>query len=152
MTRKSICYVVCLTALICLVGFACEDDSSALAVVDEDESETATQDEDKGSDKDTDAPNDSQVEQETDTGSGNLMLDSTHPGFENPGCWANGCHLKASTHNSNLKPHACVECHGDNGARTRTHQKKCVGCHEPVSGHKPNADFNNSGNCSACHG
>ncbi len=93
-------------------------------------------------DTDTDADSDSDDPQ---------TLDSEHSGWKIAGCWMNGCHSRAETHNEGMKPAECATCHGNNGAEPARHSQKCAGCHQAVPDRKPN-DSGTSKTAPNCHG
>jgi hypothetical protein len=82
-----------------------------------------------------------------DDDDGAPQLGSGHEGWGNPGCW--GCHDSGSTHNSNLQPYECVECHGLNGAPGgHGGQPPCGECHDQPHG---NNGFPDPESCQTCH-
>jgi hypothetical protein len=79
-----------------------------------------------------------------------LLLDETHAGWQNPGCWnAAGCHV-ADDHNEGLDPYLCVSCHGTNGAPAGHGQTTCAGCHLSPEDH-PAEGFPTPLSCRTCH-
>jgi hypothetical protein len=78
-------------------------------------------------------------------------LASGHPGWKKPDCWASGCHTAANTHNDDLAPYECAECHGNNGAPGgHGGQPPCMGCHADQHGGKA-AGFVDPDACRTCH-
>jgi hypothetical protein len=76
-------------------------------------------------------------------------LTPDHEGWGNPGCWGQGCHDEETTHNSNLLPYQCVECHGTNGASSgHGGDTPCTECHEAIHG---NNGFPDPDSCLTCH-
>jgi hypothetical protein len=76
-------------------------------------------------------------------------LDSSHPGWGDPGCFGSGCHDQETTHHSDLRPYECVECHGTNGSPAgHGGETPCGDCHGTPHG---NNGFPDPESCLTCH-
>ena len=76
-------------------------------------------------------------------------LGADHPGWGDPGCFGSGCHDRDETHNSDLQPYECVECHGKNGAPLgHGGNTPCATCHGQPHG---NQGFPDPDSCEVCH-
>jgi hypothetical protein len=101
-------------------------------------------------DTDADDEGDSGGDSDSDAGSDAPILDSDHDGWKEPNCWAAGCHTAADTHNSDMDPYECVECHGNNGTTSQHNQgQNCSDCHDNPADH-PSISFPTN-SCVACH-
>jgi hypothetical protein len=85
---------------------------------------------------------------DTVTGATKLILDDTHPGWQQPACW--GCHT-ADDHNDGKDPYMCIGCHGKDGAPAgHGGASPCAGCHTtPPHGSE---GFPDPLSCKSCHG
>ena len=88
------------------------------------------------------------VEPDTTTGATRLILENSHPGWEEPSCW--NCHT-ADDHNDGKDPYLSVGCHGTNGAQAMPHgdRSKCVDCHDPLP--HGTEGFPDPLSCRGCH-
>jgi hypothetical protein len=80
-----------------------------------------------------------------------VTLDSSHEGWDNPGCFGSGCHEEDDTHHSDLQPYECVDCHGTNGAPGGHGGDTPCGqadCHPNEHG---NNGFPDPESCQTCH-
>ncbi len=76
-------------------------------------------------------------------------LTTEHEGWGNPGCWGSDCHTDDDTHNSELQPYECVDCHGKNGAPDgHGGATPCGDCHSEIHGKD---GFPDPESCNACH-
>ncbi len=74
-------------------------------------------------------------------------LGADHPGWGDPGCWT--CHATSRTHNEDMDPYQCADCHGSNGASSgHGATAGCEDCHGQPHGA---AGFPDPESCLACH-